>query len=77
MDSGDPRPAFIFSLCDALGKGGSIVVYNIEARYRSPRTDRCHGSGTEFEPSEQNRAVRLAKGATAKEIIKELGLWAL
>ena len=28
MDSGDPRPAFISSLCRALGKQGSIVVYN-------------------------------------------------
>src|SRR5204862_5237995 len=25
---GDPRPAFISSLCEALGKSGSIVVYN-------------------------------------------------
>ncbi len=28
MDSGDPRPAFISSLCEALGESGSIVVYN-------------------------------------------------
>jgi predicted RecB family nuclease len=28
MDNGDPRPAFIASLCEALGKSGSIVVYN-------------------------------------------------
>ena len=28
MDSGDPRPAFISSLCEALGEHGSIVVYN-------------------------------------------------
>jgi hypothetical protein len=26
--SGDPRPAFISSLCEALAEGGSIVVYN-------------------------------------------------
>src|SRR5215472_7156108 len=28
MDSGDPRTAFISSLCEALGRQGSIVVYN-------------------------------------------------
>jgi hypothetical protein len=28
MDSEDPRPAFISSLCEALGEQGSIVVYN-------------------------------------------------
>ena len=28
MDSGDPRRAFISSLCEALGEQGSIVVYN-------------------------------------------------
>jgi predicted RecB family nuclease len=28
MDNGDPRPAFISSLCEALGDDGSIVVYN-------------------------------------------------
>jgi len=28
MDNGDPRPAFISSLCEALGESGSIVVYN-------------------------------------------------
>ena len=28
MDNGDPRPAFISSLCEALGDRGSIVVYN-------------------------------------------------
>ncbi len=28
MDSSDPRPAFISSLCEALGERGSIVVYN-------------------------------------------------
>lgn len=28
MDNGDPRPAFISSLCEALGEHGSIVVYN-------------------------------------------------
>ena len=28
MDGGDPRPAFISSLCEALGERGSIVVYN-------------------------------------------------
>jgi predicted RecB family nuclease len=28
MDNGDPRPAFISSLCEALGERGSIVVYN-------------------------------------------------
>ena len=28
MDSSDPRPAFISSLCDALGERGNIVVYN-------------------------------------------------
>ena len=28
MDNGDPRPAFIASLCEALGEHGSIVVYN-------------------------------------------------
>jgi predicted RecB family nuclease len=28
MDDGDPRPAFTSSLCDALGKKGSIVVYS-------------------------------------------------
>ena len=27
-DKGDPRPAFISALCDALGDRGSIVVYN-------------------------------------------------
>jgi hypothetical protein len=27
-DKGDPRPAFISALCDALGDCGSIVVYN-------------------------------------------------
>jgi predicted RecB family nuclease len=28
MDNGDPRPAFISSLCEALGEHGTIVVYN-------------------------------------------------
>lgn len=28
MDGGDPRTAFISSLCDALGDRGTIVVYN-------------------------------------------------
>jgi len=28
LDGGDPRPAFISSLCEALGERGSIVVYN-------------------------------------------------
>lgn len=28
MDNGDPRPAFISSLCEALAERGSIVVYN-------------------------------------------------
>ena len=28
MDGGDPRPAFIASLCEALGEHGNIVVYN-------------------------------------------------
>jgi predicted RecB family nuclease len=28
MNSRDPRPEFISSLCEALGEGGSIVVYN-------------------------------------------------
>jgi hypothetical protein len=28
MDNDDPRPAFMFSLCEALGERGSIVVYN-------------------------------------------------
>jgi hypothetical protein len=28
MDRSDPRPAFICSLCEALGDSGSIVVYN-------------------------------------------------
>jgi len=28
MDNGDPRPAFISSLCEALGDRGTIVVYN-------------------------------------------------
>jgi hypothetical protein len=28
MDSGDPRNAFISSLCGALGESGSIIVYN-------------------------------------------------
>jgi predicted RecB family nuclease len=28
MDNGDPRTAFISSLCEALGESGSIVVYN-------------------------------------------------
>jgi predicted RecB family nuclease len=28
MDNGDPRPAFISSLCEALREHGSIVVYN-------------------------------------------------
>jgi hypothetical protein len=28
MGNGDPRPAFISSLCDALGEHGNIVVYN-------------------------------------------------
>jgi predicted RecB family nuclease len=28
MDGSDPRPAFIASLCEALGERGSIVVYN-------------------------------------------------
>ena len=35
MDRGDPRPAFISSLCDALGERGSIVVYN--QRFESQR----------------------------------------
>ena len=28
MDKSDPRPAFISSLCEALGERGTIVVYN-------------------------------------------------
>jgi len=28
MDNGDPRPAFISSLCEALGEQGHIIVYN-------------------------------------------------
>jgi Domain of unknown function(DUF2779) len=28
MDSGDPRRDFISSLCEAVGEGGSIIVYN-------------------------------------------------
>jgi predicted RecB family nuclease len=28
MNNGDPRPAFISSLCEALGERGSIIVYN-------------------------------------------------
>jgi hypothetical protein len=28
MNSDDPRPAFISSLCEALGEAGTIVVYN-------------------------------------------------
>jgi hypothetical protein len=28
MGNGDPRPAFIASLCEALGERGNIVVYN-------------------------------------------------
>ena len=35
MDGSDPRPAFIASLCEALGERGSIVVYN--AAFESQR----------------------------------------
>lgn len=57
LDSGDPRPAFVASLCDALGEHGSIVVYN--EQFESQRLWELAAWLPEYEQRIRNIQARL------------------